>query len=226
MRRVGKIGVYGPKTRDLQRRLTYEAFGLTMKSAKVFLYLGDATRDNPDITDVQFTAFAEVADRAYAEASIEIPVGMDRFMEEAMDFSRFGIINPMGDEHNFRFHVDDFIPLGRHIIVGDVFELPFYSTDEKASYWEVTDVDDKLEAEKFITIVKATPLSKNRKTRDIEVDGDNADPFIIMMDQAETEQSQDVPVGIPTFEEAPEEEEVDNRNDGQSSFLDDLNKTF
>lgn len=225
MRRVGKIGVYGTKTRDLQRRISYEAFGLTMKSAQVYLYLGDATNPSPSIDDIQFTTFNEVADRAYAESPIEIPVGMDRFMEAAMDFSRFGIINPMGDEHTFRFHVDDFIPLGRRLIVGDVFELPFYSTDEMDSYWEVTDVDDKLEAEKFITIVKASPLSHSRKTRDIQVDGHNDDPFSDLMTGFDEQQGTIVLQNEPTTDE-PVEEVVDPRSEPQKSFLDDPNNVF
>ena len=226
MRQVGKIGVYGTKTRALQRRLSFEAFGLTFKQANVFLYQGNSEEVNPEINDIQFSSFSETVDRSYADTAISIPVGMDRFSESTMDFSRFGIIAPMGDEHKFRFHVDDFIPLGRKIIVGDIFELPFYTTDEYQSMWEVTDVDDKLEAEKFITTVTAVPMSQNRKTAEISVMGGDDNPLDDLMGNFDQQQSDEVMVKIPVYGEPEAVEEIDNRDEQQSSFLDDPNNVF
>ena len=118
MRRVGKIGVYGSKTRTLQRRISFEAFGLTFKTAFVYRYLGSRANAAPDIDDIQTKVFFEVPDRAYSDVPIEIPVGMEPLPETKTDFSRFGLINPLQDETRFRFHIDDFQPLTRELIVG------------------------------------------------------------------------------------------------------------
>jgi hypothetical protein len=226
MRPVGKIGVYGNKTRALQRRLSFEAFGLTFKVAKVFMYLGSRTSVVPDIDDIQSTAFSETPDRAYSSYGIEIPVGMDRFQSGGMDFSRFGVINAMSDEHTFRFHIDDFDPIGRNLIIGDVFELPFYSTVDAGSFWEITDVDLKLVTEKYMVTVTAVPLSKNRKTREIIVDGDDLDPFTQIMQRSDEQAEEMVPDMIPSFEPSQVPVPFDNRNDLHTSFLDDPDKTF
>jgi hypothetical protein len=224
LRRVGKIGVYGVKTRALQRRISFEAYGLTFKVANVYMYLGSRASDTPNINDIQSKVFFEIPDRAYADTPLPIPVGMEPLQEIKTDFSRFGLISPLQDETRFRFHIDDFEPLGREMIVGDVFELPFYTKNGDA-FWEVTDVDLRSEAEKFIAIVTATPLSASRATREIPVNRDNGDIMELMSAGLEEELSKQIPAeGLYT--ETPDAEPVDYRNPLQASFLDDPNKQF
>jgi hypothetical protein len=222
MRRVGKIGVYGSKTRALQRRLTFEAFGLTFKSAFVYRYLGSRVNASPDIDDIQTKVFFEVPDRAYSDVPIEIPIGMEPLPETKTDFSRFGLINPLQDETRFRIHVDDFQPLEREMIVGDVFEIPFFEKYGE-SYWEVTDVDFRSEAEKFIVVVHATPLSKSRATREIPVDRSNQFVMDDLMPQCDISAEDQVP-NKELFLDDPVIADVDYRNTLQASFLDDITK--
>lgn len=224
LRRVGKIGVYGTKTRKLQRRISFEAYGLTFKVANVYKYLGSRANVTPNINDIQSKVFFEIPDRAYAIEPLPIPVGMEPLQEMKTDFSRFGLISPLQDETRFRFHIDDFDPLGREMIIGDVFELPFYKKNGDA-FWEVTDVDLRSEAEKFIAIVTATPLSASRATREIPVNRDNGDLMDVIGTGMQTEFSEQVPAeGI--YAEPPAKEDVDYRNPSQASFLDDPNKQF
>lgn len=224
LRCVGKIGVYGPKTRCLQRKLSYEAFGLTFKIANVYLYLGSRANVTPDINDIQSKAFFEVPDRAYATTPIQIPIGMDAIPETKTDFSRFGIINPLQDETLFRVHIDDFAPLGREMVVGDVFEVAFHNKNGTA-LWEVSDVDFRSEIERFVVIIHASPLNSARTTREIPTNRDNDDLMDSILDQIEDAASVEVPAkGI--FEEVPAVQEVDYRDETQAGFLDDINKEF
>lgn len=221
-----RIGVYGPKTRALQRSLSFEVFGLTFKVANVYRYLGDRSNTTPDIDDVHSVVFNEVPDRAYDNTPVEMPIGMERLSEGKMDFSRFGVLMPLQEENLFRVHIDDFDPLGRELITGDVFELPFYEKNGEKSYWEVTDVDLKLEAEKFIAIVYAAPLGRERKTREIPVDNSNDDVLADLMNQAATEFEEGVKSETPEYEDIATPEEVDYRFDEHGSFLDDPTKEF
>lgn len=226
MRRRGKIGVYGPKTRRLQRRLSFEAFGLTFKDANVYMYLGSRSSVNPHINDIQTKVFYETPDRAYDVNPKAIPIGVDPLPEAKTDFSRFGLIDPLSDEQMFRMHIDDFAILGRELIIGDVFELPFFSKNNKLAFWEVTDVDLNSEYEKFIAIIHATPLSSARTTREIPIEQSNDDLMDDIMAGAEEQYSDQVPVDRDVFDETPEKEPVDYRNPLQSSFLDDITKEF
>lgn len=225
--RRGKIGLYSEKTRKLQRKLSFEAFGLTFKDAMFYLYLGSDVNDLPDINDIQCKVFYEVPDRAYELLPKGIPIGVEPDMESSMDFSRFGLISPMTSEKTFRVHIDDFETLGREIVVGDVFELPFFSKDGKQALWEVTDVDLKLEYEKFIAILKATPLTDARTTANIAKNRDMDDMMSDIMIDAD-EQYADI---VPTQDLVYKEEdivpsEVDYRDKDQSNFLDNINTIF
>jgi hypothetical protein len=220
---MGKIGVYSEKTRKLQRRLTYEAYGLTFKEAKFYLYLGDKESDVIDINDFSNKVLFEVADRTYSTTGISVPVGMEQYSDSKQDFSRFGLINPLTDEVRFSIHIDDFETLGRPLVVGDVFEMPFFEKDGKKAFYEVTDVDFKLEKEKFICVFHASTLESSRKSRDIDLNRDNFNFMedlsegmdenfseIINTDETETD-----------FEKESVTKNVDYRNKLQSSFLDD-----
>lgn len=221
-----RIGVYGPKTRALQRSLSFEVFGLTFKVANVYRYLGDRSNMSPDIDDVHSVVFNEVPDRAYDVNPVEIPIGMERLSEGKMDFSRFGVLMPMQEENLFRVHIDDFDALGRELITGDVFEMPFYAKDGKKSYWEITDVDLKLEAEKFIAIVYAAPLGTSRVTREIPVDNSNDDLLMDIMLDNDDELANSVKSEEPQFADIPTPEAVDYRFPDHASFLDDPDKEF
>lgn len=225
IRRIGKIGVYGTKTRTLQRRLSYEAYGLTFKTAIVWRYLGSKQSISPDITDVQTKVFWEVPDRAYNQELVQMPIGMEALPELKADFSRFGYIDPLQNENLFRVHVDDFLPLGRYMIVGDVFELPFFEKDGKKVYWEVTDVDLKSEYEKFIAIIHASPLGDSRKTNDIPIDQSNDSLLTDLMNEAEEEYAKQVPTKEPSLDDSPIPDDIfDSRSDLVSGFLDDPEK--
>lgn len=225
MMRLGRIGMYGKKTRNLQRRLTYEAFGLSAKHANFYKYLGSRVNDTPDIGDVQNPVFFEVPDRAYDDVMISVPIGMEHFREQKMDFSRFGLINAFQDETEFRMHIDDFELLGREVIVGDVFEIPFHTSEKGKSFWEVVDVDLRSAAEKFIAIIMCVPLGENRKTIEIPTDRGHGSIMDDIMDDMNSYVSKDVPAATVGWGE-PDVEEVDYRTDKEVSFLDDINKKF
>lgn len=224
IRRVGKIGVYGQKTRLLQRRLSYEAFGLTFKVAVVWRYIGSSASIDPSLNDVQTKIFWEVPDRAYHEEAVQIPIGMDALPEVKSDFSRFGYIDPLQNENLFRVHIDDFTPLGRYMVVGDVFELPFFEKNGKKVFWEVTDVDLKSEYEKFIAIIHASPLDDSRKTNAIAIDQSNDSLLTDLMAGADDEYSEQVPTKELSVEPQEADESFDHRSDLITSFLDDPTK--
>lgn len=226
MRKLGKIGVYGKKTRRLQRKLSFEAYGLTFKTAEVFRYLGSKENAIPNIDDIETTVFGEVPDRAYDSHPISIPVGYQREDEAKMDFSRMGLINPLQDETLFRFHVDDFTVLGRMMIVGDAFEIPFMSPKGKRTLWEVVDVDDKSVEEKFLVIVHAVPIGKNRTTRDLPIDHGAGGIMDGLMGNFDMEVADQVPSESLSFDPIEEPEDVDYRDPLQSDFLDDPSKEF
>lgn len=225
--RKGKIGVYGPKTRKFQRRLAAEMFGLTFKDANVYMYLGSRDSVAPHINDIQNQILFEIPDRAYSVTPVNIMIGMEPLGESGMDFSRFGIINPIGDEQTFRVHVDEFTGcLGRPLIIGDVFEIPFFERDCKKAFWEITDVDDKPSYERFYYTVKATVISNSRKTREIPIERTNEDIMGVVIDGLDLAFDQQISQTgldpVPT----PNPEPVDYRNKKQASFLDDPTKVF
>lgn len=225
----GKIGVYGKKTRSLQRRLSAEAFGLTFKDANVYKYLGSRDSVSPDINDIQNKVLFEVPDRAYDPTPVNIMIGMEPMGETAMDFSRFGIINPIGNEQTFRVHVNEFEGcLGRPLIVGDVFEIPFFEKECKKAFWEITDVDDKPSYEKFYYVIKATVLDDARTTREIPIERTNSDFMDSLMSDMDMEMAQQVPTTdlVDPDQPQPAPQEVDYRNKKQASFLDDPSKIF
>lgn len=225
--RRGKISVYGPKTRALQRRLSFEAFGLSYKDAKVYRYLGPV--DDEGIDNIQCKVFYEVPDRAYDTAPVDIPIGMEPLPEMKTDFSRFGLINPLSDETTFRVHIDDFDTIGRDLIVGDVFEMPFFSDKGKALY-EVTDVDLKSSYEKFIAIIHAVPLGDSRTNASLDsvVNRDDGAIVDIMRQEAEEQYNENVPTEELSYDrnEVQTDSEVDPRNKTQKSFLDDPDAEF
>lgn len=226
LRKVGKIGVYGSKTRSLQRRLSYEAFGMTSKVAEFYRYMGSRTNDSPSITDVQNPVFFEVPDRAYDSRPVSVPIGMEHFQEQKMDFSRFGLINTFQDETTFRMHIDDFDQIGRPVIIGDVFELPFHSNDWGKSFWEVVDVDLRHAAEKFIAIIQCVPLGESRKTIEIPTDRGHGSIMDDIAEQLDEYVAKDVPDNVIGWDRDIEQKEVDYRQENEASFLDDPDKVF
>lgn len=229
--RRGKIGVYGCKTRKLQRCLSFEAFGLSMKDALVYLYQGDSTKDQPKNNDVGSTVFFEVPDRAYAKIPVAIPIGMELLQESASDFSRFGLINPMGDENTFRVHIDDFKSLGRELMSGDIIHIPFHDKDEQRALWEITDVDFKSEMERFIVIIKASPLKASRTSSELDgiMNRTNDDFMVDISNDQERIWEEQVPTQDLQYDKEappPTPEEVDYRDDLQADFLDDPFKDF
>lgn len=225
MRRRGRIGVYGKKTRRLQRRLSFESFGLTFKDALVWRYLGSREKEVPSIDDVQCMVFWEVPERAYSSDVIAIPVGVEMAPEVKTDFSRMGLINPLQDETIFRFHIDDFRSLERTMIVGDVFEIPFFTDEHMKSMWEVVDVDLRSMAEKFIAVVHAVPLGESKKTREIPVDNGARDLMDGLMGDFDEQVSEILPAAELDFD-IPAVQDVDFRDEKQRGFLDDPTKEF
>lgn len=226
-RKLGKIGVYGTKTRALQRRLSFEAFGLTFKLAKFWLYLGSKMNDVPDITDIETKVFWEVPDKQFAAEPISVPIGMEPMAEVKADFSRFGYIDPLQNENLFRMHIDDFQWLGREPMIGDVFEMDFFLKNGRKAIWEITDVDFKSETEKFIVIIHATPLADSRQNAQIDTStGSNDDLLSTFMDEADEEYSEQVPNRVVELNPDPTPTDVDYRDPLLTDFLDDPSKTF
>jgi hypothetical protein len=225
MVRRGKIGVYSDKTRSFQRRLTFETFGLTFKDAFFYKYLGAV--DGVDENDISCKVFYEIPDRAYESTPIGIPIGVDPDMESSMDFSRFGLISPLTDEKTFRVHIDDFETIGRDIIIGDVFELPFFTRNDRKALWEVTDVDLKISYEKFVAVIKASPLTDARTTAKIDMNGDMGDMLSDIMDDAIVQYGDIVPSQDLVFkEEDVVRGDVDYRTTITKDFLDDPDTIF
>ena len=194
MLKKNKIGMYGEKTRALQKRLSYESVSLTAKTALIYRYLGSRTNDTPDITDIPHPIFREVADRAYDfDNPVEINVWYEMQPEQQMDLTRFGLLNPIGDSQIFKFHSWSFAndAVGRMLMVGDIIEIPFLLQDTTKAYFEVTDVNRKNENETFYIIVTADPMKDRQETEEILDMGSNDDFFkdmaVDMEDYQETE---------------------------------------
>lgn len=230
-----KIGVYNDKIRSLQKRLSYERVFLTWKDVYVWKYLGDATEDNPDIDDIQNVVFFETMDRAYSQEPVPIPVSHEPLREEGIDLSRIGYISPLANEQTFRFHSASFEEgeLGRYIIEGDILEFPFLEQDGEKAYFEVVDVDRKPEFENFYVVVKAKLMYNKRETQEIPDKNFDEESFTTILDDLEAQQKEYVEKEGLSGEEfetdLPEEDnrdDYDPRNDNQSSFLDDPNRTF
>lgn len=221
-----RVGVYGPKTRRMQSELSYQTFQMTFKIANIYRYLGSRTNENPHINDIQNTTFFEVADRAYDDTPVPVHIGMEAFQEGKMDFSQFGIINPLAEEIRIRVHERDFYCLGREIIVGDAVEIPFLMEHCRKSFFEVTDVDDDPSFEKFYFVVTIKPMNDSRKTREVDLQMSNEEIFNDMMNQSDEQYEKEVP--FEGLDESPvddswqqPEEKVDYRKKHQKSFLDD-----
>jgi hypothetical protein len=221
------IGVYGTKTRALQRKISYEAFGLTFKDALVYRYLGDKNNTaNQNINNIGNAIFMEVPDRAYDTNTVPMPVAIERMASKKTDYSRFGLIDPIANETTLRVHIDDFEDLGRDLIVSDVLEFPFYKNNAgENTFWEVTDTDIDPNEEFYATIF-IQPLGESRQTNDIPIDSGVDGILDGVGDEREVVQSEDVPSEDEVFEGTPPEEEVDYRDKDQASFLDDPSQTF
>lgn len=225
MRRLGCIGVYGAKTRALQRCLSYEAFGLTFKLAKVFRYLGDKNNTtDQNINNIGSYTFMEVPDRAYDTTTVQVPIAVERRADQKADYSRYGFIDPIANETILKMHIDDFEPLGRNLIIGDVLEIPFFKTnDGNNSFWSVDDVniDDE---ETFLATIYVSPLGEDRRTNEIPIDSGTDSILDDISDGMEREQSEIVPSTDETYDGNPPEDEVDYRDQDQRSFLDNPNQ--
>lgn len=164
-----KIGVYSNKDRLFQKTVSFERVSLTAHPVNIYKYLGSRTNATPDITDIQDLILMENPDRAYDTEPVLLNAWQEFLPESQFDLSRFGILNPLGNTTQFRFHTASFDldGLGRYIVTGDVIEVPFWEKDDNKSFWEVTDVDRKSEFEHFYVIVTATPMTDSQETTEI-----------------------------------------------------------
>jgi len=171
------IGVYESKTRALQRRLSFESVSLSWKTVNVYKYLGSAVNGSPTIYDIQDKVFLENPDRSYDQSPVEINAWYEMLPESQFDLSKFGIINPIGNTQQFKFHINSFAGdgLGRYIVVGDILEVPFLLQDKNKAFFEVTDIDRKTEFENFFVIVTTTPISDTQETDEITDMNSNSD---------------------------------------------------
>ncbi|MCI4410585.1 MAG: hypothetical protein JHC38_02805 [Thiotrichales bacterium] len=226
--RVGKIGVYGNKTRTLQRKLSYEALGLTFKEARFFLFQGDKDAAKLSTTSFKDKVFYEIANRSYAKDYVAIPVAFDPRTHMKTDFSRFGLVNPMTAEVEYIVHVDDCNLLGRKPVIGDVFEIPFFETSPGYSVWEIVDVDDKRSYEEYIFTLTAIPVTKSRATRDLTINSDSESVFSTLMDEADVDYASYVPTTDVNADQTtpPTSTSVRYIQDAQFDFLNDPTKHF
>lgn len=183
-----RIGMYGGKDRLLQKTLSFEKVSLTWKTANVYMYLGsEVNGENASITDIQDTVFMETPDRSYNPIPVEINISMDDLGEQAFDLSKFGIISPIGETQIFRVHVNSFEQdaLGRYLIVGDILEIPFLQengNDSQLAFFEITDVDRKMEFENFYVTVTTVPVKDTQETAGIDGIPTNSDALTGLQD--------------------------------------------
>jgi hypothetical protein len=224
-----KIGRYGEKDRALQRRLSYERIWLSWRDANVYLYLGDKNETDPSTDNIGNITFFETQDKAYEATPKTVPVWTPKLEEEGLDLSQFGYISPGGNQYTFKFHVESFVHpdegLGRYIMNGDVFEVPFFEQDGNKAYFEVVDVDRKTEFDDYYVTVKATVLYDKREAQEIPDMNTNETEMMDIMNQMDTENdgfmSED---GLNTddYDDYDStQESYDSRNKNQKSFLDD-----
>lgn len=182
-----KIGVYGDRTRALQKRMSYEAVSLTWKTANVYRYLGSRANLTPDIKDIQITTFMETPDRAYDVFPVEINIYFEPRPEQAVDYSQFGIIDPIGSDQIIKVHVNSYADIGRSLVEGDVIDVPFFKQGDADAMWEVIDVDDSQEREKYYSIIKLKVLEDSRETRELDVTNSIGPTLDEITGQQETE---------------------------------------
>ena len=219
-----KIGVYGPKTRALQKRLSFERTALTWKTANVYRYLGDRRNGSPSIDDLD-PVFLEIADRAYDTTPVPINIAYDELPEQALNLSRFGVIDPLGDQQIFRVHINSFDAdgLGRYLVTGDVLEIPFLSENGRKAFFEIEDVDRKPEFENFYVYITAKPIMSTQETTEIPNIPTNSDIMDAIDAEIDAEGAADV-----TYEEVDDgtmRDSYDPRHDESGDFLDDPNAT-
>lgn len=224
-----KIGVYGEKTRLLQKKLSYERISLNWKTVLVWKYLGSRINATPSIDDIQDPIFLENPDRAYDTEPVEINAYWEPVQEQMMDLSQFGIMNPLGDTQTFRMHSYSFEAdgLGRYIIVGDVIEVPFMSIDGKKALFEVTDVDRKKENETYEVIVTTVPMKSRQETVEIDTDNDGAELLEDLLGRIEDVYDDVSEEGFDTSEIAVDnasDVKYDPRPNYATDFLDDPSK--
>lgn len=223
------IGAYGNKTRALQRRISYEAFGLSAKNASFYLYLGDNGSDNPSVFEFSDKVFFEIKDRKYSQTPIKVPIGVEPQSSMPTDFSRFGLINPLTSETTFRMHIDDTNKLGRYPIVGDVFGIDFFDTATGKAMWEITDVDaSEPTLETFVITISATVLNSARSSKELPLNRTNEDMFSDIMEQADEQYNEFVPTTDINYDHSkvPVGTNVSYLNALPESFLDDPFATF
>lgn len=226
------IGQYGSKTRLLQKKLSYERISLTWKTVNVYKYLGSRTNATPSINDIPDPVFLEVADRAYDTTPVEINAWWEQLPEQQMDLSQFGIISPLGDTQQFRFHSYSFEVdgLGRYIMVGDIIEVPFLEQDGNKVFYEITDINRKNENENYIVIASAKPMADSQETTEIPDKNtdkplfDNLESELVAdMESDFTEDGVDTTT-TQTSDEPDSRDPYDPRPDDSEDFLDDPNK--
>lgn len=228
-----RIGVYGKKDREFVKRVSYEKVSLTAHPVNVYKYLGVRTNPTPALDDIQDVIFLENRDLAYESTPILINAWMEFLPESQFDLSRFGILNPLGNTMQFRFHINSFEydGLGRYIVVNDVIEVPFWEQNSEKSFWLVTDIDKKSEFEGFYVIVTATPMDDTQEQTEIAGMNSNSG----LMDELDAlitaEQETDfVDEGLDTStiivdDPSGTRDPYDPRPDDSEDFLDDPNAT-
>lgn len=227
--KTAKIGVYGGRTRKLQKKLSYEATSMTWKIANVYKYLGSRASVNPSLNDIQVTTFMEVPDRAYDKYPVPINIYFEPAPEQVTDYSQFGIIDPIGTDQIIKVHVNSYDDLGRSLVEGDVVEVPFFKNPKHDAMWEVVDVDGSQEFEKFYTVVKLRVLEDSRKTREIDITGSIGPELDDIVDQHNQHANDYVghdgvdDTGIDNGETNPDiNEPFDGVEETRRSFLDEF----
>ena len=187
-----KFGFYSPKTRLLQKKLSFEKMIVNGDNCIVYKYLGSRTNTTPSLLDLQDPILLENVDRAYDTDGVMLNCSYEHIPEEQMDLSHIGVINPLAGQtiinfHSYSFEADG---LGRYMTVGDIIELPDSERLGVRAFFEVTDVDTKKENETYMVVVTTEPMKATQETEELN-DMIVTDDNVMSNLQGEMEEYQD-----------------------------------
>ena len=177
--KTAKIGVYGTKTRALQRRLSFEKTSLTYHEVVVYKYLGDTNlNEGSSINDISDLIFMENRDRRYDSNGITLNADVQMMESSAMSLESIGIIDVFDGQQLIRMHIDSFAQdgFGRYPIVGDVVQIPFFKDrNDKSMFFVINDVDEKNAWENYYVTISMDEIKDSQEYEEIDGIQSNSD---------------------------------------------------